>query len=114
MAALDYYQRECVTDEQIEDDSHFMVRLKRCTRCSQRYISIFTEFVDWSGGQDAMYTTIMPVTADEAAAISGAALSYRQIGELGQGRRHLRNDWPTGKPRRLGWHDTSFPVMPGF
>ncbi|MFI6867111.1 hypothetical protein [Nocardia sp. NPDC050406] len=113
IAASNYY-RQCPTDELVEDDPHFILRIKHCERCEQRFVSIFTEFVDWSGGEDAMYTTVMPVTEAEAAAISAAALSYRQIGELGRGRKHLRSDWPTGKPKRIGWHHSSFQVMPGF
>ncbi|MBM4090244.1 MAG: hypothetical protein FJ276_12605, partial [Planctomycetes bacterium] len=32
------------------DESHFHVMILACPRCSQRFVSIFTEMVDWADG----------------------------------------------------------------
>ena len=103
-----------VTDTVI-DDSHFIVSLRRCPECGQRFLRIFTEFVDWQGGDDAQYTDVVPVTEDEAKRIvqDGENVSLEYLGDLGTGRRRLQMDWPTGGPRRLGWDTGAFFVRQG-
>src|ERR671932_749084 len=33
--------------EGLVDESHFIVTILACPRCDQRYVSIFTETIDW-------------------------------------------------------------------
>jgi hypothetical protein len=97
----------------IVDDSHFIVRIVRCRLCSQAFVRIFTEFVDWAGGDDPQYITIMPVTDAEAAALADGVIPVLRAGKLGAGRRHLMSDWPSGHERRLAWATGEFLVSEG-
>jgi hypothetical protein len=103
------------TDRVIVDDSHFIVSLRGCPSCGQAFISVFTEFVDRSGGDDAQYRDIVPVTPDEAAAVlaQGEQVDLRFLGSLGEGRRRLSSDWPTGGERRVEWRTGAFHVQEG-
>ena len=47
------------------EESHFSVQLTAC-RCGQRFATVFTERVDWSGGEDAQDWLMLPLTRDEA------------------------------------------------
>jgi hypothetical protein len=102
-------------DFRVVDDSHFGVSLGHCSACSQAFLSIFTEFVDWEGGDDAQYWDVVPVTPAEAASIREPDRSQdlRYLGSLGEGRRRLSSDWPTGAPRRISWRFGTFWVEPG-
>jgi hypothetical protein len=86
------------TERLIVDDPHFLVSLPRCRRCAQGFVSIFTEFVDWEGGDDAQYRDVVPVTPAETAIVveQGEDVDLRYLGSLGEGRRRLSTDWPTG------------------
>ncbi|MBD0674251.1 hypothetical protein [Streptomyces sp. CBMA156] len=97
----------------VVDGSRFAVNLRRCRDCSQRFVWIFTEVVDWMGGDDAQYVTIMPVTADEATGLTVGTLRPRGLGALGRDRRRLNHDWPTGGPARLHWNSGRFLVADG-
>jgi hypothetical protein len=48
-----------------EDDSHLMKSLLRCKDCGHLYFHEFYEIVDWEQGNDAQYSTWIPV--DDAA-----------------------------------------------
>ncbi|MFE7637674.1 hypothetical protein ACFU7Z_26895 [Kitasatospora sp. NPDC057518] len=104
-------QREGFEHEaEVVDGSRFAVNLRRCLGCSQRFVWIFTEVVDWMGGDDAQYVTIMPVTPEEAAGLRSGTLRPHALGALGRDRRHLNHDWPTGGPARLHWRSGRFLV----
>jgi hypothetical protein len=103
------------TEYALIDDSHFIVSLRRCTQCGQMFVSIFTEFVDWSGGEDAQYRDVVPVTPAEAETVraQGERVDLRFLGELGEGRRRLSTDWPTGGSKRVRWRTGTFRVQEG-
>ena len=103
------------TERRIIDESHFQVSLRRCRGCAQAFIAIFTEFVDWAGGDDAQYRDIVPVTPAEAAHLvaSGEDVDLSYLGSLGAGRRRLSMDWPTGGEQCTGWEVGPFWVQPG-
>jgi hypothetical protein len=91
-----------IIEEVLEDDSHFIVQLRRCAKCSQRFVWIFTEFVDWEGGNDPQYRDILPVTPAEAERIArqGRDVDFRWVAELGRGRRYLRTNWPSNERKQ--------------
>jgi hypothetical protein len=93
-------------DRYLVDDSHFIVSLRHCRECGQRFVWIFTEDVDWVGGDDAQYRDIVPVTLEEAAAAANLDLQY--LGSLGAGRRRLWTSWPTGGEQSVGWAEGVF------
>jgi hypothetical protein len=108
--------RRLRTDAAVVDESHFLVRLRSCPECGQRFLWIFTEFVDWENGEDAQYRQIVPVTKAEADAIArqGAAVDLAYLGSLGRGRRYLKVDWPSAQPKATaGWATGEFLIIPG-
>ena len=88
------------------DESHFTVRIQECPHCGQRFVSIFTEMIDWSAGDDAQYWSVLPLTRDESEILlaQGEGVDVKLIESFGRGRRYLQRDYPTGKPERLQWH----------
>ncbi|MFI5531987.1 hypothetical protein ACIA8O_25985 [Kitasatospora sp. NPDC051853] len=115
MAEAHHRSRDGVRLEtMIRDDSHFIVSVKRCGLCSQAFVSVFTEFVDWASSQDAQYRTVLPITDAEADDLVAGRLSPHQVGALGNGRRHLQSDWPSGaKEPSVYWRSGAFGVHEG-
>ena len=111
-----YYAQGLIVDEDLRDDSHFVVQLRRCATCSQRFVWILTEFVDWQEGDDAQYRTVVPVTGDEARRIAkrGDDLDRELIEALGETRRYLQADSPTGaREARIRWSTGRLGVSEG-
>jgi hypothetical protein len=86
-------------------ESHFSVMLRACPSCGQRFVSVFTETIDWEDGDDPQYWTLLPVTDAEAADLvqRGDSLDEETLNGLGRGRRSLQHDHPKGKPARSYW-----------
>ncbi|MEU9045303.1 MULTISPECIES: hypothetical protein [unclassified Kitasatospora] len=104
-------QREGFEQEsEVVDGSHFSVDVRRCRACAQRFVWIFTESVDWMGGDDAQYVTVMPLTTAEATGLVSGTLRPHDLGALGRDRRRLEHDWPTGGPAGLHWNSGTFRV----
>ena len=90
---------------ELVDESHFSIQILACRACGQRCAKVFTEFVDWSGGDDAQYWSVIPLTGDEADELSkqGEAAEIKRIEAFSAGRPYLQADFPTGKPARIVW-----------
>jgi len=110
-AAWQHFRHGVDDDPPIVDEPHFIVRIVRCRLCSQAFLRIFTEFIDWAGGDDPQYVTIVPVTAAEA--LADGTIAILRAGKLGAGRRHLISDWPSGQEHRLMWSSGEFLVSEG-
>jgi hypothetical protein len=93
------------SEQELIDESHLHVTIRACRSCSQRFVSIFNETVDWVDGDDPQYWTLLPVTAAEAANLTAQGGSVTEMGlnALGRGRRCLRHDHPKGAPARSYW-----------
>jgi hypothetical protein len=87
------------------DESHFTVQVLACPRCGQRFLSVFTETIDWIDGDDPQSRITLPITADESdgLAYQGAASLEALLGALGSDRRSLWRDCPKGGEVRLTW-----------
>jgi hypothetical protein len=112
-AVFDYQRGNGFTGHQpIITKSHFIVSLIHCGQCSQQFVSIFTESIDWAHGQDPQYTDLVPVTPAEAETIlaAGEDVDLRYLGQLGDGRRRLSTDWPSGAPQQVMWRSGAFDV----
>ena len=103
--AADAARRGLIPVAELIDESHFHVMIRACSVCSQKFISIFTELIDWSEGDDPQYWTLLPITEDEAAGLtrSGDSVTEEVLNSLGKGRRSLQHDRPKGKPPRTCW-----------
>lgn len=91
--------------EELIDESHFRVMILACPRCAQRYVSVFTEMIDWKDGEDPQYWALLPITEAEAEGLSqrGASLDEMSLNMLGRARRCLRRDYPKAEPPRVFW-----------
>ncbi|MDX2092804.1 MAG: hypothetical protein SFX73_33365 [Kofleriaceae bacterium] len=114
-AVLAYYQSGGLEiDERLSDDSHFGVTIRHCTRCGQTFLFVFTEFVDWQGGEDDQYTDVVPISGAEAAEALQRPSDLQFLGSLGTGRRRLATAWPRGaKEKSIAWRTGAFAVVPG-
>ena len=101
----DAASRALTREADLIDESHFHVMIRACRSCSQRFLSIFTEMIDWVGGDDPQYWTLLPITEVEAADLirQGNSVTEQTLNSLGSGRRSLRHEHPKGKPPRTYW-----------
>ncbi len=89
---------------QIIDESHFRVTVLKCSYCSQQFLSVFTETIDWEDGEDPMYWTAMPIFAVEAVClVQGNPVYENTLKSIGPERRSLRHDFPKGGPKTTYW-----------
>jgi hypothetical protein len=114
-ATLEFTRKHFTTTHRLISESHYGVSVRVCQKCGQQFVAIFTEFVDWSGGEDAQYFDVVPVTPEEAAEAIAADedVTTSFLGSLGTGRKHLASDWPTGGPHRIYWGNGAFWVREG-
>ncbi len=87
---------------QIVDESHLLISLRRCPACEQRFVWIFTELIDWTGGDDPQTWTILPLTDDEATRFA-ASRDLAPLTALAQTRDHLRIHHPRSGPPIAGY-----------
>jgi len=75
-----------------------------CRTCGQRFLSEFTEEVDWIDGEDPQAWSLVPVSDAEAAALPapGADPAGFTIGDL-PARRFLRVEHPREGPLVARW-----------
>ncbi len=107
-------RRSLIEISRLVDESHFIVRILKCAHCGQRYVSVFTEMIDWSGGDDAQYWSLLPLSEDEAAQLieQGERVDIHAIESLGRDRPDLQVDFPTGKEKRALWANGNLHIGP--
>ncbi|HJW85378.1 MAG TPA: hypothetical protein VJ440_01955 [Candidatus Brocadiaceae bacterium] len=78
------------------DESHFHVMIFACPVCTQRFVSVFTESIDWQDGDDPQYWTLLPITEAEADDLirQQDSLTETRLNALGADRRSLQRDHP--------------------
>ncbi len=87
------------------DQSHFHVMVRACPHCSQPYLTVFAERVDWANSDDSQYWSRMPLTAEEAASLTSGRERATEAGirAISPDRRALQHDYPSGEPARVYW-----------
>ena len=87
------------------DESHFHVMILACPRCTQHFVSVFTEMIDWADGDDPQYWMVLPITGIEADDLikQRGLLAEAALDALDPGRRSLRRDHPKGPARHIFW-----------
>ena len=95
------------------EESHFSVRLTACT-CGQRFVVVFTERIDWSGGEDDQTWLVLPLTAAEVELLTACSDENleRSLFEVGRERRCLVHAFPTGGALSTWWREGGFAVGP--
>ena len=92
-------------ESELIDESHFHVLILSCTKCSQRYLSIFTELIDWEAGEDPQCWTVLPLTTEERKTLLrfGTSITETTLNSLAESRRSLRRDHPKNKEPECSW-----------
>src|SRR5262249_26340831 len=91
-------------DSRLIDESHFTVVLRSCSQCHQRFVSVFSETIDWAGGDDPQYWAVLPITEGEAERLSRAGEGAdSELRTLAPGRRSLCFDAPKGEKEVSRW-----------
>ncbi len=99
-------RKNLIAKRWLVDESHFRVVVVMCPTCSQRFVSVFMETIDWADGEDPMYWSIVPLDASEADEIS-----LENFAQVGTGRRSLFHAFPKGAPEETRW-DSGVVLMP--
>ena len=88
-------------ERELVGEPHFIVQLRRCAGCGQQFVWVFSESVDWEGGEDAQHRSVVPISEDEAQTLEnrGGLVEAESLAALGTGRRYLVTDWPKGAER---------------
>ena len=91
-------------EQKLEDESHFTVKIRCCPACTQRFVSVFTEQIDWSDGEDPQYWTVMPISQAEAQGLAAAGSSIESaLNTLAPRRRALLRNCPKGSEPHSFW-----------
>lgn len=87
-----------VREAELIDESHFHVMILACNQCAQRFVSVFTETIDWEDGEDPQSWMLLPITDAEVDKLvqQRESLTEDWINALGSERRCLRHDYPKG------------------
>jgi len=94
------------------DELHYIVSIRLCPSCSQHYLQVTTETVDWKDGEDPIYRTIIPIDdAERIELTSSKPLDANVIERVGVGRQSLKFDWPKNQESSTYW-DTGVNVGP--
>lgn len=99
---------EALTNIPIEarlvEESHYIVSIRACPSCSQRYLQVTTETIDWDDGEDPIYRTVIPIDDKERAKLTASApLDTDLIESIGVGRQSLKYDWPKNQKPSIYW-----------
>jgi hypothetical protein len=90
--------------EWLIDESHFIVSIRKCPCCSQLFLQITTETIDWQDGEDPIFRTVIPIDDEEQSELIGkTSLGERDLESIGVGRQSLKYDWPKGKESSTYW-----------
>ncbi len=97
--------RKLSFEAELIDESHFHVVIRSCILCSQQFISVFTETIDWADGEDPQSWTVLPITPGEASKLIGlgGSLTEDDMNSLPSIRRSLRRDFPKNEAPRAAW-----------
>ena len=95
------------------DETHFGVRVLACA-CGQRFASVFTERIDWNGGNDDQTWLVLPIDAAEFQQLATCSEGdlKRLLTGFGHERRFLLRTYPTAGPLTAMWRDRGFAIGP--
>ncbi|WP_143741813.1 hypothetical protein [Thiorhodovibrio frisius] len=86
------------------DESHFMIKVRSCKKCSQQFLWVFTETIDWKDGEDPQYWAVLPITPAEAyQLLSDGGTTVTALLGLSSERKSLCHDFPKGSEPKSYW-----------
>lgn len=103
-------RRALTCESDLIDESHFRVMVLACPACTQQFVSVFTETIDWADGEDPQYWAILPITRPEAASLAErrGSVTETDLNALGPSRRCLLRDYPKGEEPSCRWSSGFF------
>jgi hypothetical protein len=95
-------------------ESHHDVWITRCARCPQQFVVVFTERIDWAGGNDPQDWYAVPIATAEASELArvGAQISNREIERLATNRRYLWRSFPPAGVLATVWCEGALWIGP--
>ncbi len=101
-----------VTD--LVDESHYGVTILACPQCTQRFVQVYAETIDWAGGDDPQCTNFLPITEAEAADLERqrGALTETALSAIGPRRRCLLHRYPADSDGRQNFWRAGISVGP--
>jgi hypothetical protein len=92
--------------QSLVQESHFGVRMTECS-CGQAFVVVFTERIDFRGGEDEQDWLVVPLTREDCAALTASSEAElpRLITELGRERRFLVRSHPSDAAMRAWWRN---------
>jgi hypothetical protein len=94
-------------------ESHFSVQITACT-CGQHHAVVFTERIDWHGGEDDQTWLAVPVAPAEVEALVAAGEDQVAVvlPRLVRDRRFLVRSFPTAGSLTAWWRMGGFAIGP--
>ena len=91
-------------------ESHYHVTIAACPFCSQHFVRIFTETIDWLGGNDPQYSTVYPLSPEEADYLGqlGEDVTEQILNGLPSERMSLIHDFPRAGGVQTHWSQGIF------
>ena len=95
------------------DESHYTLRVRGCPACGQPFLSVFTELVDWEGGDDSQGWVVIPITPEEEADLLAGKYFQKDhlIYEIGEDRPSVWRICPRGAECYIRW-GAGIPFLP--
>ena len=94
--------RKLQTVSDLTDESHFIVRVVACQSCGQRFLTVFTEMIDWEDGEDPCSRRRLPLTERQAQMLWKEP-SEELLTAIAPSRKCLAFDWPKGGAKSVRW-----------
>ena len=87
------------------DESHLHVAIRVCGSCTQGFVHVFTETIDWADSDDPQRWAVLPLTGDEVSALTqgDGPVTEAALNALGGERRSLVRDYPKGTMPTCSW-----------
>jgi hypothetical protein len=103
--AVAEYRNQFSLVAELVERSHFGLSILECPTCNQHWIYIFTETIDWTDGDDALFLTLLPITKSESDELQAqrANVDTKRIEQIGLNRRYLQINHPTRAGKKTCW-----------
>jgi hypothetical protein len=86
------------------DEAHFIVSIRKCPVCGQQFLQVTTEIIDWQGGEDPVFRTVMPINTAERTTLEAThPMTNAALESAGTHRQSLKYARPKGKEPELWW-----------
>ncbi|MBX7131300.1 MAG: hypothetical protein K1X67_01345 [Fimbriimonadaceae bacterium] len=95
------------------DESHLIVSIQQCLLCGQGFLSIFTEQIDWQGGDDSQARVLVSIDADEVRRLVDMPdVTEEALLNPGMTRPMLWWIHPSGQEARVMWKEGPLTILP--